>query len=141
MTLSSKIDTKNSVFKENAAAMQVHIDQMVSQEARIKLGGSDKAKARQKQLGKLLVRERIAKLIDPNTDFFELSIMAGFQLYQDNLPAAGIITGIGIINGTHCMIIANDPDSIISICFVAINHMTLAVKSFVLKACRIIYTC
>ena len=108
MTLSSKIDTKNSVYKENAAAMQVHIDRMESQEARIKLGGSDKAKARQKQLGKLLVRERIAKLIDPNTDFFELSIMAGFQLYQDNIPAAGIITGIGVINGIDCMIIAND---------------------------------
>ncbi|MFZ2315937.1 MAG: carboxyl transferase domain-containing protein [Gammaproteobacteria bacterium] len=75
---------------------------------KIKGGGGKKAQERHLKHGKLLPRDRVEKLLDPGTDFLELSALAGFELYDDNIPAAGIITGIGTINGTQCMIVAND---------------------------------
>ena len=62
-------------------------------------GGGEKAVARHKSKGKMLVRDRIDHLIDPGTPFLELSQLAGYELYKDVVPAAGIITGIGRING------------------------------------------
>ncbi len=73
------------------------------------MGGGAKYLERQKSQGKLPVRERIEQLIDPGTDFLELSALAGFELYEDKVPAAGIITGIGMISGRSCIIVANDP--------------------------------
>lgn len=74
----------------------------------IKLGGSEKARQRQRELGKLLIRERIEQLLDRGSPFLELSPLAGYELYDDPLPAGGIITGIGQIHGQECMVIAND---------------------------------
>ena len=72
-------------------------------------GGGDKAIERHTSRGKLLARERINRLLDPGSPFLELSQLAAYGLYgKDDVPAAGIITGIGRVNGTECMIVAND---------------------------------
>jgi 3-methylcrotonyl-CoA carboxylase beta subunit len=106
--INSKLDLNSDTFCANVDAMEKKIEDLNKHILRIKEGGSEAAKERQRSLGKLLPRERIKLLIDENSNFFELSILAGFQLYESDVPAGGIITGIGLIHGIHCMIIAND---------------------------------
>lgn len=71
-------------------------------------GGSAKARQKHLERGKMLPRDRITALIDPGTVFLELSEFAGYQMYPDNVPAGGIITGVGVIEGVRCMVVAND---------------------------------
>ena len=99
---------QDDVFARNTRAMQEQIDALDKELKRIHAGGPSKARERQQSLGKMLARERIDYLIDDGQRFFELSALAGYQLYEDSLPCGGIITGIGAIHGTPCMIIAND---------------------------------
>ncbi|TAK76580.1 MAG: methylcrotonoyl-CoA carboxylase, partial [Gammaproteobacteria bacterium] len=75
---------------------------------KIQEGGGEKARERHRQHGKLLPRDRIELLLDPGSDFLELSPLAGYEMYEDDIPAAGIITGVGRIMGVDCMIIVND---------------------------------
>src|SRR5690625_95442 len=75
---------------------------------RVALGGSQRARRRHTERGKLLPRERIDRLVDPGTPFLELSPLAAGGMYEDQAPAAGIITGIGVVAGRHVMIVAND---------------------------------
>lgn len=84
--------------------------EILSQESHIKEGGDQKGKERQKRLNRLTARERLHLLLDNTNDFLELNLWAGFKMYPDigDLPAAGVITGIGKINDRSCMIIAND---------------------------------
>ncbi|KAH8550292.1 methylcrotonoyl-CoA carboxylase beta chain [Umbelopsis sp. PMI_123] len=77
--------------------------------AKIKLGGGDEARKRHLGRNKLLPRDRVNRLLDVNSPFLELSPLAGYELYEDVVPCGGIITGIGKVNGTECMIVANDP--------------------------------
>merc|ERR1719192_2430391 len=72
-------------------------------------GGGEKVNARHVSRRKLLPRDRINQLIDPGSPFLELSQFAGYQLYKEAVPCGGILTGIGKIRGTECMIVANDP--------------------------------
>jgi 3-methylcrotonyl-CoA carboxylase beta subunit len=76
--------------------------------ARVRRGGDERSRARHVDRGKLLVRERIDRLLDPGSPFLELSPLAAWELYDDDVPAAGIVTGIGRIEGRHCMVVAND---------------------------------
>ncbi|MBM3517259.1 MAG: methylcrotonoyl-CoA carboxylase [Alphaproteobacteria bacterium] len=78
------------------------------QVARVAAGGERRARARHQERGKLLPRERIRLLLDPGTPFLELSQLAALGLYGDEVPAAGIITGIGRVSGQECVVIAND---------------------------------
>ena len=73
------------------------------------LGGSESARERHTSRGKLLPRERVDRLIDPGSPFLELSPLAAFGMYGDESPGAGIITGIGVVSGRRCVIVANDP--------------------------------
>lgn len=98
----------NETFGKNQAAMQETVHELKNKLARIAEGGSKSARERHLQHGKLLPRERIQLLLDPGTDFLELSPLAGFELYPDELPAGGIITGIGLIHDIPCMLIVND---------------------------------
>src|SRR5580693_2206921 len=75
---------------------------------KIQEGGGEAARERHHKHGKLLPRDRIELLLDPGSDFLELSALAGHALYDDNLPAGGIITGIGRVMGTDCMMVVND---------------------------------
>jgi 3-methylcrotonyl-CoA carboxylase beta subunit len=76
--------------------------------AQVRLGGDEKARARHVSRGKLLVRDRIDRLLDPGSPFLELAPLAGWELYDDPVPAGGLVAGIGRIEGTDCMVVAND---------------------------------
>lgn len=106
--LKSELKPSSAEFVANCEAMQPFTEKLTTLLEQIKEGGPEKARARQREQGKLLVRERIAKLIDEGSSFLELSQLAGFELYEDAVPAGGIITGIATVNDTQCMIIAND---------------------------------
>ncbi len=75
---------------------------------RLRQGGGEKAQARQSSQGKLFVRDRIAALCDPGTPFLETGLLAAHGVYGDAVPAAGLVTGVGMVQGRPCMIIAND---------------------------------
>jgi len=74
----------------------------------VRRGGDERARARHVERGKLLVRDRIDRLLDPGSPFLELSPLAAHDLYDDVVPAAGIVTGIGHVEGVKCMVVAND---------------------------------
>ncbi len=105
----SNLNPNSDTFKKNSTAMQALIDELEEKTAQIKQGGSEQSRQRQLEHGKILVRDRIAQLLDPGSAFLELSQLAGYQLYKDEVPAGGIITGIGQVMGQECMIVANDP--------------------------------
>merc|ERR1719510_1946118 len=89
--------------------MQKLVDKLQSRVNVIMKGGGEKAVARHTSRGKLVARDRIQKLLDPGSTFLELSQLAAFKLYGDeNVPAGGIITGIGKVRGRDCMVVAND---------------------------------
>ncbi|CAM9225134.1 unnamed protein product [Discosporangium mesarthrocarpum] len=89
--------------------MNTLVEQLSSQLEKAAAGGGVEARRRHKSRGKLLVRERIEALLDPDTPYLELSCLAGYELYgSDDIPAGGMVTGIGRVQGISCMIIAND---------------------------------
>ncbi len=104
----SKLNTKSQVFIDNAAHMLVQVNDLKDKIAEIKQGGGAKANHRHQQRGKLLPRERINQLLDPGSPFLELSQLAAYEVYDDLVPAAGLIVGIGRVSGVECMIVAND---------------------------------
>lgn len=106
--LTSQINTNSQEFKENQTAMQALVDELQRRVNQIALGGDEKARSRHLQHGKLLPRERLQQLLDPGSPFLELSQLAGYEVYEDVVPAAGIITGIGRVADTECVIVVND---------------------------------
>jgi 3-methylcrotonyl-CoA carboxylase beta subunit len=104
----SRIDPHSAEFAANAERMTAAVNDLNATLARIRQGGPEQARARHTERGKFLPRERIARLLDPGTDLLELSPLAGLGLYDDEIPAAGLITGIGRIAGRDCMIVCND---------------------------------
>lgn len=95
-------------FKANDAAMTALNSQLRETIQQIAQGGNEKARQKHINAGKLLPRERLQHLLDPGSYFLECSQLAAYQVYADNLPAAGLITGIGRIEGQDCMIVIND---------------------------------
>ncbi|WP_422028255.1 carboxyl transferase domain-containing protein [Pyruvatibacter mobilis] len=106
--LSSAIQPKSSAFTANAAAMQALLDDLATKTQAASLGGSERSRERHVSRGKLLPRERVARLLDPGTPFLELSPLAANGMYDDDIHAAAIITGIGRVSGRECMIVCND---------------------------------
>src|SRR4051812_49018662 len=106
--IQSHIDTASTAFKQNDIAMRALVADLNGRIAAAKEGGGAKYVERHRAQGKLPVRERIAKLIDPGSPFLELSALAATGLYDDDAPAAGIVTGIGRVRGHEVMIVAND---------------------------------
>lgn len=104
----STLNIQSDTFVENAKAMREIIANLKSIIMEIKKGGDEKSRQRHLEHGKLLPRERIMHLIDKGSPFLELSPLAGYELYDDKIPAGGIITGIAEVLGQECMIIAND---------------------------------
>ena len=98
----------DKTFIQNAETMHHLAADLKKLIKKIQAGGGEKARERHLQQGKCLPRDRIELLIDPGTDFLELSQLAGYELYEDSIPAAGLITGIGRIHDMDCMIVAND---------------------------------
>lgn len=106
--IESQIDTRSPAFAENAAAMQEKVKSLQTLLQQTALGGSEAARQKHIARGKLLPRERVEKLLDPGTPFLELSGLAAHGMYNGDAPAAGIITGIGRVSGTECVIVCND---------------------------------
>jgi 3-methylcrotonyl-CoA carboxylase beta subunit len=105
----TSVDTSSAEFKENKRHMDEAIERLHTLHSKIALGGPEKARQKHVQRGKMLVRDRITALIDPGTTFLELSQMAGYGVYEgEDVPAGGIITGIGTVSGVQCIIVAND---------------------------------
>ena len=107
--IQSTIDPQSEGFQHNQAYHLAAKDELMTLLANVEQGGGEKAQQHQLAQGKLLPRERVKQLLDPGTAFLELSMLAGYQLYDDPVPCGGIITGIGQVHGQACMIIANDP--------------------------------
>ncbi|MCB9227976.1 MAG: methylcrotonoyl-CoA carboxylase [Deltaproteobacteria bacterium] len=108
MRLSSGVRTSSPEFRENQAYHETLSRQLEELLAEIRQGGGTDLITAQHQKGKLTARERIEELTDSGTSFLELSPLAGYQLYEDRVPAGGIISGVGQIAGRLCMIVAND---------------------------------
>ncbi len=107
--IASSVDVRSPEFAANRAVMLELTSQLRALLARNALGGSPAARKKHQEAGKLLVRERIDALLDPGSPFVELSALAAHQVYDDELPGAGLVTGIGRISGRPCMVVANDP--------------------------------
>ena len=111
--LDTKLNARSADFQANAKAMRALVDDLNAQTARAALGGGEVARARHTGRGKLLPRDRVQMLLDPGTPFLELSPLAAMGMYPDrdgtdSAPSAGVICGIGRIEGVDCMIVCND---------------------------------
>jgi acetyl-CoA carboxylase carboxyltransferase component len=106
--IESKTDTRGADFIRNKEAYLLVLSRYREILSGVTKGGPEQAVQRHKERGKLLARERIDLLLDKNTPFIELSPMAAYDLYGNDFPAAGIVTGIGVIHGKETMIVAND---------------------------------
>jgi len=106
--INSKINRKSSDYQNNYQSMQGVVDDLKSTLANIAKGGGEKACQRHISRGKLLPRERVEALLDSGSPFLELSSLAAHNVYPEDVPAAGVITGIGRVSGQECVIVAND---------------------------------
>ncbi|MGH7715194.1 MAG: carboxyl transferase domain-containing protein, partial [Vulcanimicrobiaceae bacterium] len=106
--LQTHIDPREPSFDRNAAAMQQLVRELRERLDEAQAGGGPEATERHRSRHKLTVRERIARLIDPGSAFLEFSALAAYGMYENASPSAGIVTGIGIVCGRDCMIVAND---------------------------------
>ncbi len=106
--LTSQLNTRTADFAANSAAMGAQVNHLRALLARVHEGGGAKAQARHTSRGKLLPRERINRLLDPGSAFLEVGQLAAHEVYGEDVPAAGVIAGIGRVEGVECMILAND---------------------------------
>ncbi len=106
--LASTVDRNSAEFRANAERMRSLVAELKVRRDQAALGGSEKARERHVSRGKLLPRDRVMSLIDPGSPFLELSPLAAHGMYDDAIHAAGLITGIGRIEGRECMVVCND---------------------------------
>jgi len=106
--IETRIDPRSAEFQANAAQLRGLVDDLNVQTGQTALGGGDKARAKHTERGKLLPRERVRALLDPGSPFLEFSALAAHGMYDGAAPAAGIITGIGRVNGIEVVVVAND---------------------------------
>jgi 3-methylcrotonyl-CoA carboxylase beta subunit len=106
--LASTIDSSAAEFRANAERMAALVAELRERRAAASLGGPEKARERHIARGKLLPRQRVMNLIDPGSPFLELSPLAAFDMYDDAINGAGLITGIGRVEGRECVIVCND---------------------------------
>ncbi|MER0041028.1 carboxyl transferase domain-containing protein [Pseudomonas sp. MGal98] len=107
-TLHTQLNTRSSEYAANREAMLTQVEELRALLAQTREGGGAKAQARHTGKGKLLPRERIDRLLDPGSPFLEIGALAAYQVYDEEVAAAGVIAGIGRIEGVECMVIAND---------------------------------
>ena len=106
--IKTRINNKSPDYSDNYQAMLTQVDDLKSTLQTIAQGGGAKACERHTARGKLLPRQRIEALLDPGSAFLEFSPLAAYKVYDEEVPAAGIITGIGRVSGQECVIVAND---------------------------------
>ena len=106
--IETQLDTRDAMFAKNRDALAGLVADLRARVAAIEQGGGEQARARHAGRGKLLPRERVRTLLDPGTPFLELSQLAAYEMYDDTIAAAGIITGVGRVAGRECVIVCND---------------------------------
>jgi 3-methylcrotonyl-CoA carboxylase beta subunit len=104
----TSVNPKSAEFQENHAANLRLVEEFHARQAQVRAGGSERARKRHVERGKLLPRERVELLLDPGTPFLELSTLAGWDMYGNESPGGSNIGGIGVVRGVECMIGAND---------------------------------
>ena len=107
-TLKSAIDAKSQAFGDNTQAMRTLVGDLRAKVAEIEKGGGERSRERHLSRGKLLPRDRVRVLLDEGSPFLEFSQFAGYGMYEDVIPAGGIITGIGRVSGRECVVVVND---------------------------------
>ncbi|KAK5170360.1 uncharacterized protein LTR77_004947 [Saxophila tyrrhenica] len=107
--IQTAVDANSERYRENAASMRELTQRLTTLHEEAAKGGTDKARQKHVERGKMLVRDRVTAVVDPGTSFLELSALAGHELYPgEDVPGGGMLTGIGTVEGVMCMIIAND---------------------------------
>ncbi|MDE3112958.1 MAG: methylcrotonoyl-CoA carboxylase, partial [Chloroflexota bacterium] len=106
--LRSSFDRSSEQAKRGHEHMTKLVADLRQRLERVRRGGPERHRERHVRAGRLLVRDRIERLLDPGTPFLELSALAAWGIYDDEAPSAGIVTGIGRVSGTECVIVAND---------------------------------
>jgi acetyl-CoA carboxylase carboxyltransferase component len=106
--LESHVDPASELFLSNRNRMQQLVNELRERVATVRQGGGPKYLQRHRDQGKLPVRERIERLLDPASPFLELSTLAAFDMYENDAPSAGLVTGIGRVSGREALIVAND---------------------------------
>src|SRR5207253_6974262 len=104
----SQVERGSDEFTRRHERMTALVAELRERTAQVAAGGGEKAVERHRSRGKLLARERIDRLVDPDTAFLELNALAAWELYDGEAPGAGIVTGIGVVEGRECVIVAND---------------------------------
>src|SRR4249920_517265 len=99
---------RDEAFERRRARMEELVAELRERSAEIASGGGEKAVERHRSRGKLTARERIDRLVDPSTAFLELNALAAWDLYDGQAPSAGVVTGIGVVEGRQCVVVAND---------------------------------
>jgi 3-methylcrotonyl-CoA carboxylase beta subunit len=106
--LETRISPQSQSFAANRAALKEIVDGLREKLSQAREGGGEEAAKRHRSRGKMLARERIQTLIDPGTEFLEFSSLAADGMYENEAPGAGIVTGLGVVKGRECVIVAND---------------------------------
>ncbi len=108
MLLTSQVERDGELFARRRERMSALVEELQERTAQVAAGGGERAVERHRSRGKLPVRERIDLLVDPDSAFLELSALAAWDVYDGQAPSAGIVTGIGVVEGRECVIVAND---------------------------------
>jgi 3-methylcrotonyl-CoA carboxylase beta subunit len=106
--LETQLNPRSADFVAHAAAMRALVDDLRTHIEKVAQGGGEAARAKHTARGKLLPRDRVQMLLDPGTPFLELAPLAALHLYDNAAPCAGVIAGIGRVNGVECMVVCND---------------------------------
>ncbi|MBK5105305.1 MAG: methylcrotonoyl-CoA carboxylase, partial [Burkholderiales bacterium] len=107
-TLKTSLNARSAEFRANAESMSALVDDLRAKIDQVAAGGGEAARAKHVARGKLLPRERVRTLLDAGSPFLELSQLAALNMYDNEAPCAGVITGIGRVLGQECMVVVND---------------------------------
>jgi 3-methylcrotonyl-CoA carboxylase beta subunit len=107
-TIVSQIQVGSAEYKENEIFNKYLAEELKTRVEKVKLGGGEKYVEKHRSRKKFLPRERIERILDPGSPFLELSPLAAHDVYDVEVPSAGVITGIGRVHGVECMFVAND---------------------------------
>src|SRR5205814_10216101 len=108
MAVLESVVQKDELFEHRRERMEGLVAELRERAAHVALGGGQKATERHRSRGKLTARERVDRLVDPGGAFLELNALAAWEVYDGAAPAAGIVTGIGVVAGRECVVVAND---------------------------------
>ncbi|MGD8979824.1 MAG: carboxyl transferase domain-containing protein, partial [candidate division WOR-3 bacterium] len=106
--IESKISTKSTDFKENKSVMEKAVGTLKERLSTVRKGGPEYMHKKHADRGKLFVRDRLKKLLDPGTPFLELNSLAAWDMYDNGHPSAAIITGVGLVKNREVMVVAHD---------------------------------